>query len=268
MTTAPGFLTNHELDRFLGGGDAGQRQRQRLRRDHLLPAPADLGKVRRFNIVLFPRFALAGLVRDLARIPHGTDTMAAVTEKALGSAAFAEVGAAVRESARALSDWSFNALVQGVVERAADAVREWDEVVVGAEHELAERLGISFSTEPGVIEGVRDNICLVALDAGRVEHVPFARVAAQAEKGCAVALVRVNVLSKELGYVIPLEAAVDNEDNALATWFEQMAAPVPAQVVTTDAHVSNFEPLPYRRSGPCRARWHGASTMTRVPADV
>ncbi len=99
MPTAPGFLTNHELDRFLGREEAGQRQRQRLRRAHLLPEPADLGKVRRFNIVLFPRFALAGLIRDLGRIPGATQTMDRVAVKALR--------AAVRDAARSFSDWSF-----------------------------------------------------------------------------------------------------------------------------------------------------------------
>lgn len=264
---APGFLTNHELDRFLGGGEAGQRQRQRLRHDRLLPMPAELGKVRRFNIALFPRFALAGLVRDLARIPNATDAMAAVTEKALKSSAFVEVSAAVRESARALNAWSFDALVEGVGERAADAVQQWDEVVSAAESELAERLGISFVSELGVIDRVVNDICLVRLSDERVEHVPCGRVAAAMGKGRAVVLERVNVLSKELGYVMPLEIAPGKDELGLAAWFRDMAAPE-AEGVVAEEHVSNFEPLPYQWSRPRHRRWRGASTMTRVPADI
>jgi hypothetical protein len=267
MMTAPSFLTNHELDRFLGGGDAGQRQRQRLRHDHLLPMPAELGKIRRFNVALFPRFALAGLVRDLARIPDATQTMAAVSQRALGSKSFVEVSAAVRESARALSEWSFDALVEGVVERAADAVQEWDEVVGSAEGELTERLGISFIIEVGVIKRVLDEICMVSLATGRVERVPCTRVAAGVQKGHAVALARVNVLSKEMGYVMPLETALDKDERALAAWFAKMAAPEPEGAVAEE-HVSNFEPLPYQWSRPRHRRWRGASTMTRVPADI
>ncbi len=267
MSNSPGFLTNHELDRFLGGGDAGQRQRQRLRHDHLLPVPAQLGKVRRFNVALFPRFALAGLIRDLARIPDATDVMAAVTARTLDSAPLAELSAAVRESARALTVWSFDALVEGVVERAPQAVQEWDEVVSSAERDLTARLGILFISELGVIDRVMNDICRVSLASGRVELVPSGRVAAAAREGHAVVLERVNVLSKEMGYVMPLEAAPDKDELALASWFAQMAAPE-SEGVAAEQHVSNFEPLPYQRSRPRRRRWRGASTMTRVPADV
>jgi hypothetical protein len=265
MPTAPGFLTNHELDLFLGGGAAGQRQRLRLREDRLLPEPAHLGRVRRFNIALFPRFVLAGLVRDFASIPGATEAMDAVAGNALRSSAFKEVGVAVRESARPLSNWSFDMLVKGVVERAEDAVREWEQVVENAECELAERLSISFSTEFGVIESVANDI-VIALDTGGSERVPSTRVVAAAERGGAVALERVNVLAKELGYVMPLEITSNDEDRELAGWFAKMTAPTTIPAVVAEAEITHHEVLPYRRSGPRRGRWHGASTMTRVPA--
>ncbi|MCP9490679.1 MAG: hypothetical protein MSC31_12485 [Solirubrobacteraceae bacterium MAG38_C4-C5] len=266
MPTAPCFVTHHELDLFLGGGDAGQRQRQRLRKARLLPEPADLGKVRRFNIALFPRFVLAGLVRDLALIPRAPETMQAVASAALRSEAFTEVSAAVREVACALNVWRFDALVEGVVELAEDAVREWDAAVVAAERELAERLGISFSTEFGVIERIANDVCIIALDAGGVEQVPCLRVAAAMEIGGAVALERVSVLAKELGYVMPLENTLDHDDGELANWFAKMAAPAPTTTIVVESEASHHDPLPYRRSQPRRARWHGASTMTRVGA--
>ncbi|HEY5342361.1 MAG TPA: hypothetical protein VIJ66_01730 [Solirubrobacteraceae bacterium] len=263
MATAPGFLTNHELDLFLGGGTAGQRQRLRLRKDQLLPEPAELGRVRQFNIALFPRFALAGLVRELASISQASETMGVLTARVLRCAAFEEVSMAVRESAGSLGVWSFDALIQGVLERAEDAVREWDEVVQRAEVELAERLRISFSTELGVIERVANDVCVVSLDSGGVERVPSIRVAAVAEIGRAVALERVNVLAKEIGYVMPVEIMPDEQDRELAAWFAKMAEPDTTPVLAEER--SHYEPLPYRRSKPRDALWHGASTMTRRP---
>ncbi len=264
MSNAPGFLTNHELDLFLGGGEAGQRQRQRLRKDGLLPEPANLGRVRHANIVLFPRFALAGLVRDLGHIPRAAETMESVASRALRANVFSEVRAAVLEAARAMNVWSFDALVAGVVERAEDAVREWEDQLAAAERELTELLGISFSTELGVIERVEDDVCVIALDAGGVERVPSFRVATARESGYAVALERVSVLAKELGYVMPRESTDDQEDRKLAAWFAKMAAPDTTPAVV--AHdVSHHEPLPYRRSKPRHVLWHGANTMTRLP---
>lgn len=217
------------------------------------------------NIALFPRFVLAGLVRELAFIPRAPETMQAVASTALRTEACREVSAAVRETARTLSVWSFDALFGGVVERAADAVREWDAVVAGAEAELAERLGISFATDFGVIERIVDDVCVITLDAGGVERVPRLRVAAAPKEGNAVALERVSVLAKELGYVMPVDIARDQEERELANWFAKMAAPA-ATATVADVEVSHHDPLPYRRSQPRRGRWHGASTMTRVGA--
>lgn len=232
---------------------------QRLRTARLLPEPADLGKVRRFNIALFPRFVLAGLVRDLALIPQAPETMQAVAATALRSTAFSEVSAAVQETARTLSVWNFEVLVEGVVERAEDAVREWDIVVTAAEGELAERLGISFSTEFGVIERIANDVCVIALDAGGVERVPRLRVAAVPEKGSAVALQRVSVLAKELGYVMPLETRWDHEERELANWFAKLAAPATTTAVV-ETEPSHHDALP------TGARGHGAGAGTaRAP---
>jgi hypothetical protein len=191
--------------------------------------------------------------------------MAAVAAKALRSASFGEISAVVHDSARALNVWIFDALIEGVAERAEDAVREWGSAVATAERELAERRGISFSTELGVIQRVANGVCIIFLDAGGVEWVPAIRVAAVAEKGCAVALERVNVLAEELGYVMPLETTLDPEDRELANWIAKMAAPATTTTVP-EPEVSHHEPLPYRRLSPRRALWHGASTMTRVSA--
>lgn len=263
---APSFVTNRELDLFLGRGAAGQRQRLRLQRDGLLPKPADIGRVKRFNIAVFPRFALAGLVRDLATIPRATDEMAKVASKVLSSSAFTEVCVALRETARALDSWNFDYLVQGVADQAPDAVQEWAHTVATAEHDLAERFNILLATDIGVIEKAVGDAYVVSLDEGGVEQVPSVRVAALAERGRAVALQRVRVKAQELDYVMPLEAIPDKRDLELAGWLAEMRAPAaPAEpVVRDDGH---HDPLPYRRrSAPRAARWRGAGTMTRLPA--
>jgi hypothetical protein len=269
MTGAPGFLTNHELDQFLGGGDSGQRQRQRLLAAHLLPSAVTLGKVRRFNVALLPRFVLAGLARDLARIPHATETMQDVAARTLRSEAFGQVSAAVRESVRSFDHWSFDELVDGVVERAADAVHEWDEDVDAAEQELTERLGISFLGETGVVREADADVCVIALDSGGEEHVPSTRVVTAGVCGRAVLLQRVKVLSKEVGYVMPVENfGTEPGERDLAAWFASMSQPIatPGVVTADETYVSDSESVPYGRAYSRRGHWHGSSTMTRVPA--
>jgi hypothetical protein len=266
MATAPCFITNHELDRFLGGGQAGQRQRLRLLKSNLLPVPADLGRVRRFNIMMFPRFALAGLVRDLGAIPKATDAMAKVTTRTFSVDAFVEVREALRDSALVLDAWSFDSLVGAVADRAPDALSEWTSVVEEAQQELAERLGISFVTDFGIVERTIGDAYVIAIPNGRTERVPATRCAAVAEKGRAVALERVRVMAKEQDYVMPLETTPDKEDRELADWFTTMMEPAAQPVAAVVAEPSHHERLPYTRSSPRRARWHGASTMTRLPA--
>jgi hypothetical protein len=262
---APSFVTNHELDLFLGGGAAGQRQRLRLQKSGLLPAPMNIGRVKRFNIAVFPRFALAGLVRELATIPRATDEMAKVAASVFASPTFEELREALRETARGLDTWDFDYLVRGVADHAPDAVGEWALTVAEAEHELADRFNILLATETGVITKTIGDAHLVALDGGGVEQVPSLRVVAVAEKGRAVALERVRVKAQELDYVMPLETTPDKQDLELAAWFAEMRAPATTTEIVVEDE-SHHDPLPFRRrSAPRTARWHGASTMARVP---
>jgi len=268
MSSAPGFLTNHELDRFLGGGAAGQRQRLRLLKDGLLPAPEDLGRVQRFNIDLFPRFALAGCVRDLAGIDGAIAAMNDANLKLRQAAAFKEMTAAVCESARLLAAWDFDELIRGAVERAGEAMVEYDRLVVHAERDLQERLGIAFRTDFGVIAAATQAFVDVTLHSGEMARVPLARCAVAAHEHAEVALERVSVLAKELGYVMPVEHSAE-QDEELAAWFSAVSAPmrVPNLVMSADAIRSepdSVEGFPYRRPRPRSGRWHGASTMTRT----
>lgn len=267
MSKAPSFLTNHELNLFLGGGGSGQRQYQRLRKAGLFPTPADLGKVHKARVALFPRFVLAGLTSDLATIPQATDVMEAAAAKVFHAPVFVKLRAAVLDVARALSAWNFGALVAGVVERAEDAVREWEEEVALAEGRLAQQLGISFSTEFGAIERVERDVCVISLDIGGIERVPLLRVATAHEEGRPVALERVNVLAKEIGYVMPLEVVEDQEERELAQWFAKMSSLDPTPAAIIESEDSFYQPFPYRWSQPREILWHGASTMTRAPLD-
>jgi len=268
-TAAPTFITNRELDVFLGGGERGPRKRQRLHREHLLPDPMQIGRVNRINIAMFPRFALAGLVGDLTRLDGAPECLTALTRQAFALGMFGQLADAVRLSARAMDAWRFDQLVDEVAERAQPAVAEWNAAVSAAEHELHQRFGIAFSTAFGVVQRVNSGLCIVSLTEGGSQSFPADRVAAPVEKGRAVAIERVRVMDSEMNFVMPSTIEIpDSEERELAGWLaEMMAAPAEEAATPAAPDDSTAEPLPYaRRSGPRRARWRGAGTMTRVPA--
>jgi hypothetical protein len=164
--SAPTFLTHRELDLFLGGGERGPKKRQRLRRENLLPDPADLGRVKRINIAMFPRFALAGLVGDLTRLDGAPECLSDLTRQALGLRVFSQLTKAVLVSVRAMDGWRFDQLIDDVGDLAQPAVAEWNACINAAESELQQRFGIAFSTACGVIERVNSGICVVSLAEG------------------------------------------------------------------------------------------------------
>lgn len=266
-TFAPPFITNREVDIFLGGGERGPRKRQRLSHEKLLPRPADLGRVRRYNIGVFPRFALVGLMSELGQLSGATQSLTALTKRAFELGAFAQLADAVRASAREMDSWSFDLLLRDVLERAEPAIAEWTACVDAAECELHEGFGIGFVTTLGLVERVASGIITISLEAGGTERFPADRVAGSVEKGRAVAIERVRVMGSEMNFVMPSTATVpDAEDRALASWFSAMMTPV-AEKATVAATPDDSTPehLPYsRQSAPRRARWRGASTMTRV----
>jgi hypothetical protein len=266
--SAPTFITNRELDLFLGGGERGPRKRQRLRRENRLPHPADIGRVNRINVAIFPRFALAGLVGDLTRLNGASECLTALTQQAFALRVFSQLADAVLVSVRAMDGWRFDQLVDDVGERAQPAVAEWNAAISAAESELHQRFGIVFSTAFGVVEHINSGICVVSLTEGGSQTFEADRVAAPVEKGRAVAIERVRVMDSETNFVLPSTADIpDAQDRELASWFgKMMAAPTTAPTPTVPDD-STAEPLPYtRRSAPRRARWRGASTMTRAPS--
>lgn len=266
---APTFITNRELDLFLGGGERGPKKRQRLRREHLLPDPAAIGRINRVNIAMFPRFALAGLVGDLTRLDGAPECLTALTRQAFGLGMFAQLADAVRLSARAMGAWRFDQLVDDIAESAQPAIAEWNAAISAAEHELHQRFGIAFSTAFGVVERVNSGLCVISLTEGGSQSFPADRVVAPVEKGRAVAIERVRVMDSEMNFVMPSTTGVpDSEERELAAWLVgMMAVPTAETVAPAAPDDSTAEPPPYtRRSGPRHARWRGASTMTRVPA--
>jgi hypothetical protein len=262
---APTFITSRELDVFLGGGERGPKKRQRLHREHLLPDPARIGRVNRINIAMFPRFALAGLVGDLTRLTGAPECLTTLTRHAFDLGLFSQLADAVLVSAKAMDAWRFDQLVEDVVEHAQPAVAEWNAAVSAAEHELHQRFGITFSTAFGVVERVNSGLCIVSLTEGGSETFDADRVAAPVEKGRAVAIERVRVMDSEMNFVMPSTTDIpDRDERELSSWLVGMMT-APAEVATPEVDDSTAA-LPYaRRSGPRRARWRGANTMTRVP---
>lgn len=266
--TLPTFITNREVDLFLGGGERGPRKRLRLRDEKLLPRPAELGRVRRYNIAVFPRFALVGMMPGLGQLSGAAQCLGSLTQRAFGLGAFSQVADAVRASAREMDSWRFDLLVDNVMERAEPAVAEWSACVDAAERELHERFDIGFSTALGVVERVASGIYLVSLEEGGTQRFPAERMAAPVEKGRAVAIERVRVMGNALDFVMPSTADIpDTQDRALAAWFKTMMMPAAEPVAVTTSDDSTADQLPYgRSSAPRPSRWRGASTMTRVPA--
>jgi hypothetical protein len=267
-TAAPTFITTRELDVFLGGGERGPKKRQRLSREHLLPSPAQLGRVNRINIAMFPRFALAGLVGDLKRLNDATECLTALTERTFRVALFSQLADAVRLSVKDMDEgWRFDRLVADVVEHAQPAMAEWNSAVSNAEHELHQRFGITFSTAFGVVERVSSGLCIVTLADGGSETFDADRMATPVEKGRAVAIERVRVMDNEMNFLMPSTLDIpDADERALSGWLVDMMT-TPAEPAGVEDDSSTAEPLPYaRRSAPRRARWRGSSTMTRVPA--
>jgi hypothetical protein len=268
QTLSPAFVTNREVDLFLGGGERGPRKRQRLRNAMLLPWPAELGRVRRHNIAVFPRFALVGLMNEFGQLPGAAQCLRALTQSAFGMAAFTQLAEAVLSSAREMDTWRFDLLVDNVLERAEPAVYQWNACVDAAERELQARYDIGFSTALGAVERAASGICVVSLDAGGTERFPLERVAIPVEKGRAVAIERVRVMGTEMNFVMPSTTNIaDTEDRALAAWFKEAMMPTTEPVTVATSDESTAEHLPYsRRSARRQAHWRGASTMTRVPA--
>jgi hypothetical protein len=267
VAAAPTFITSRELDVFLGGGERGPRKRQRLHREHLLPAPARIGRVNRINIAMFPRFALAGLVGDLTRLAGAPECLTALTRHAFDLGVFSQLADAVLLSAKTMEAWRFDLLVEDVVVRAQPAMAEWNEAVSAAEHELHQRFGISFSTAFGVVERVSSGLCIVSLTEGGSQTFDVDRVAAPVELGRSIAIERVRVMDNEMNFVMPsIIELPSNDERELSSWLVGMMTTA-AEAAPPEVDDSTAEPLPYaRRSGPRRARWRGASTMSRVSA--
>lgn len=262
---SPTFITNREVDHFLGGGERGPRKRQRLRNDNQLPVPAQIGRVRRFNIALFPRFALVGLVGGLSRLPGASDAVMRFSQRAFELGAFAHLADAVRASASEMDDWRFDVLLSQVAHRAEPALREWSNCIASYESELEREFGIGFETVPGTIERVESGLCVVLLQDGVVERFVPDRVAVPVVKGCPVAIERVRVAGSEMGFVMPATTDIpDTQERELAAWFSEMMTSEPVGEAAAEHDDELVDALPYRRSRPRQASWRGASTMSRV----
>jgi hypothetical protein len=205
---APPFVTNHEIDAFLGGGSTGKRHRQRLQKNGSLPAPQWLGRIDRFRVGVYPAFALAGLVDTIADLPDAQQRLSRLSTRVLTSAAFRDLSEAVAQSARdvvgehGVDEWEFGAVVRRLSDLATPAIEEWDDIV----HEAAEGLaqwGIRLSHEFGSIESKAGGMYVVSLAEERQERFAPACVVAGLPRGSRVAVKHVGVMGRGLDYVIP-----------------------------------------------------------------
>lgn len=269
MQPTPPFLTNREIDTFLGGGAAGTRHRQRLHQDGVLPEAKNLGRVQQFNLLIYPRFALAALLDEFRELPKAERTIAMLHRRAFRSSAFREVSNALRMAAGELGAWRFDELVERTGLFAEDALMTWNEVVEEAESHLHERFNIGFSSDLGIVQDLRPGICVVSFEDG-AERFPRNRLAAPLEKGHAVAVERVKVMGSEQDFLMPSMTQVDEEERELIAWFAERSEPAagaPTAVIFDET--DNADRLPYRRpAGARKRRVRVAGTMNRAATTV
>ncbi len=271
MQPAPPFITHREIDTFLGGASRGAKQRQRMQRLSLLPEPESIKRVQRFNLLIYPRFALAGLIGDFGRLTGASELTSRLSKQVFASAQFRELADELRGAARELPEWRYDVLIENLVREAHPAVRAFGEVVERAEAQLQERFDISFAAATGIVRGLDSGLYVVSVHNG-TERIALNRVAAPVSEGRAVAVERVKVVGTEQDFLMPSvieQSAVAtpvDDDAELVDWFAQEAQSTPAlSAVVVDA-ADHLDVLPYRRSTPRRRRARGAGLMRRVGA--
>jgi hypothetical protein len=244
MDLAPTFVTHHEIESFLGGGQRGKRHRQRLQARQQLPEPVWLSRIDRLRVGVYPAFALAGLVNALAGAPEAKQRLRQLSAKVFGSAAFYDLNDAletcVREVLRTQQQWRFDSVIQRLGEIAEPAVVEWDTVVREAVEALTP-WGISFSYELGCIERRSGRTYVVSLGNDRVERFSHERVAApEMRKGCAVAVEHVRVLGDGLDVVLPALKTPETEPEAPDLWESVTHEDWDAVLTTASARAEDF----------------------------
>jgi hypothetical protein len=203
----PSFLTQHEMETFLGGGRTGARQLQRLRNEHRLPEPYWLPRVDRLRTGIYPIFALSGLVAGLEMRRELKECVDQLRDEVFACIAFREVAEALRASVADLrreqgdATWRFDLALRRVADYAGPAVAEWGGIMEEASEQL-EDWGVRLSSELGSVESTAGLECVVAVAEHR-EHLPFSRVAYPVFSGGVVAIQHVVVLDRGMDFLMP-----------------------------------------------------------------
>ena len=203
----PSFLTQHEMETFLGGGRTGARQLQRLRNEHRLPEPYWLPRVDRLRTGIYPIFALSGLVAGLEMRRELKECVNQLRDEVFACIAFREVAEALRASVADLrreqgdATWRFDLALRRVADYAGPAVAEWGGIMEEASEQL-EDWGVRLSSELGSVESTAGLECVVAVAEHR-EHLPFSRVAYPVFSGGVVAIQHVVVLDRGMDFLMP-----------------------------------------------------------------
>lgn len=265
------FVTSHEIDHALGGGDRGRKQRGRLTMSQeSLPEPRNFGRVKRQNLLMLPRFALGGLLRAPDKAAARTIVDAAL--EVIHDGSFGELGLVVVEAARSRLEerWSFASVTQGAAEIAPDTMRRCADLVADAETRLEQELGITFKA----VFATLDEDGAIRLIDGSTEAVKRNNVLVEDAWASSAFFERLDWRDNAIGLLMPtsfrfspeqLAELPSRDDLALARWFHERTTEAPAAPATVDDHqgaaVDEYAAPRWRRKRHFAEPLH----MTRVP---
>jgi len=272
------FVTTHEFDRALGGGARGRKQRRRLTIDRaILPEPRSFGRIKRQNLLVFPRFAFGGLLKTLGGggDPNAMRAIIQTALVALHEPCFEDLGAAAVESGRTRLDdgWNFAVVVRGVSELAPETMKRCAILAAEMEAELERGTGLTFQADIATLDHHDNGDAVLLLADGGRGRVKRESVLIDEDK-VFVVHEHLSWLGNTMELVKPIafpigtadyNALLDRHDVELAEWFgERVTSSVAGVVVDNGERDAPPEELVVPRWE--RKRYSSApSHMTRVP---
>lgn len=108
---APAVITHFEFEHLLGGGAAGQRQRQRLQTSGILPE-ANWVRIDRIRIGVYPRFALIGLLDSARMMPSILEGVRRWSEIISRSSGITQLLDDLSDQVRDLGRWDYSVFAE------------------------------------------------------------------------------------------------------------------------------------------------------------